>query len=126
QGRRHLCDKAVESLQIPRWQEGGDVELIDTSGLEATELVLDLSHTPGQHSISGAFLTEPKALPQATHQTFTVFRTVGNGHGHIRGVRDLRRITANCVTVPGEHLALVAQGLGATPDIPVISVFGGN
>ena len=65
-------------------------------------------------------------MHQATHQTFPVFRIVGNGHGHIRGVRDLGRITAHCVAVFGEHLALVAQGLRTAPDIPVIGVFGRN
>src|SRR5262249_37545210 len=126
EGRRYLRNKVVESLQVPRGQESGNVELIDTSGLEATELLLDLGHTPGQHGISGAFLTESKALHQTTHQAFTVFRILSNGHGHIRGVSDLGRITANGVTVPGEYLALVAQGLRTAPDIPVIGVFGRN
>src|SRR5215813_2703998 len=126
EGRRYLRNKVVESLQVPRGQESGNVELIDTSGLEATELVLDLGHTPGQHGISGAFLTESKAWHQATHQAFTVFRIVGNGHGHIRGVGDLDWITANGITVPGKHLAFVAQRLRTAPDIPVISVFGSN
>jgi tetratricopeptide (TPR) repeat protein len=126
EGRSHLRDKAVELLQIPRRQEGGNIELIHACGLEATELFLDLCYTPGQHGISGAFLTEPKALHQAMHQAFTVFRVVGNGHGHIRGVGDLGWVTAYGVAVPGEHLAFVAQGLGTAPDVPVIGVFGRN
>jgi hypothetical protein len=51
---------------------------------------------------------------------------LGNGHGHIRGVRDLGWLTAKSGAVPGEHLALVAQGLRTAPDIPVISVFGSD
>src|SRR5215471_10437007 len=44
EGGGYFCYEAIELLQVPGRQEGGNKEFIHTGGLEATELILYLRY----------------------------------------------------------------------------------
>ena len=98
--------------------------MIHSCFLEPSHFVLNFRHAPGQDGIASFRLTTAKAAHQAHHQLFFGFRIVGNEHWHIGRADDLCGVAPDVVTVYVQDMTLVGQGVGSSPNVPVIRIFG--